>query len=63
MRDQVSEVLADEPVGVGRVPLCGDLTCESYGCTQAALDAWNDQMQANARAAVRHAMGLPAEEA
>lgn len=40
-------------------PLCGDPTCESYGCTQEAIDAWYVQMDENARSIVRQALDLP----
>lgn len=52
---QVSEVnVAEEDIA-----LCGDPTCESPGCRQSAIDAWDAQMQENARIVVREALGLP----
>ena len=46
------------------VPLCGDLACPSPGCSKEALDAalnaWDEEMERNARAIVRGALGLPA---
>ncbi len=33
-------------------PLCGDPTCESYGCTQEAIDAWFARQQEEARQVV-----------
>ncbi len=33
--------------------LCGDATCQSYGCTQAAIDAWYQQQEETARQIVR----------
>jgi hypothetical protein len=43
-------------------PLCGDPTCEGPGCRQSALDAYYDRQEADARAFVRAALGLPIEE-
>lgn len=40
-------------------PLCGDPTCESFGCTQAAIDAWQADRDADAEEIVRSALGLP----
>jgi hypothetical protein len=40
--------------------LCGDPTCESSGCSQEAIDAWNAARQEDARIIVRHIlMGIP----
>lgn len=32
------------------VPLCGDLTCESPSCRQAAIDAYDEMRAADLRA-------------
>ena len=32
--------------------LCGDPTCNSYGCSKEALNAWYDRQNAEARAVV-----------
>lgn len=42
--------------------LCGDSTCDSYGCSQQALDAWHQRQQDEARFIVRSLLGLPVTE-
>lgn len=39
--------------------LCGDPTCNSYGCSQEALDAFHERQEEDAREIVRAALGLP----
>ena len=41
------------------VPLCGDPTCESEGCTQASIDRWIERQAAEARAIVYGYLLLP----
>ncbi len=45
-------------VRVTNQPLCGDTTCQSYSCTQAAIDAWYEQQEENARQIVQILQGL-----
>lgn len=42
--------------------LCGDPTCDSYGCSQEAIDAWNQARERDARLIVRSALGLPLDD-
>lgn len=44
------------------VPLCGDETCESPGCRQEAIDAWNERMVYEAKRLVRPWAVTPEEE-
>lgn len=41
--------------------LCGDPTCTAYGCSQEAIDAWNEAREADVRVIVRDMLGLPPE--
>lgn len=43
--------------------ICGDPTCQGPGCQSEALDAWEAQLQEEARAIVRGELGLPSENA
>lgn len=44
-------------------PLCGDPTCESYGCTREAIDAYNERVWHDAGRAVAEMTGLTYDEA
>ncbi len=39
--------------------LCGDPSCNNWGCSQEAIDAWNERQEKDARAFVRGVLGLP----
>ena len=43
---------------IAPLALCGDPTCESYGCTQEAIDAWHQRQEDDARAIVRSLLGM-----